>query len=568
MIKGIGAADGIGIGPIAVWKEQTIEVSRISQKGVQAEKERLQKASEKFVEDTTEKAMTLSKAAGEEQGDILRGHLLLWQDPFLQGEVESLLTAGYTAEAAVKEACEKVAVLFEETTDERLKLRGSDLRDIAGQFVRLLRAAEEGAFVPPRGAVIVAKDLTPSMTASFSGDTVAGIVTEKGGRTAHSAILARALGIPAVVRASGALQWAKEGETAIVDGTKGEVFFSPDTETMELYQRKKQRQREQKEKLDYFKNRPTETADGVRHRLYCNIGTPSDMEIKETTYAEGVGLFRTEFLFMGQSTLPSEEEQYVAYTKVLRAAEKQPVKIRLLDVGGDKEIPSLGLTKEENPFLGHRAIRLLLQKKEVLLPQLRAILRAAVQGDARITLPLITKIEEIDALKAALEEAAGELAAKGIPHKRDLPLGVMMETPAACTMAKEMARKVDFFSIGTNDLTQYIMAADRGNEKVQGLCSALEPSVLRGVFSIISAARGAGIPVGMCGEAAAERKLIPVWLGMGLEEFSVSPALLLSTRKEIAEWSLSDAKKLSDALLQCETRAQVEKILAARGMDH
>ena len=387
----------------------------------------------------------------------------------------------------------------------------------------------------PDNTVIVADEIKPSMTASMDIAHVAGIVAEKGGDTAHASILARALEIPAVLSVKGILQKVKNGDSIIIDGAYGEVFINPTQRTFSIYEKKKKKYEEHIEELKTFINKSTETADGKKVMLAANIGGADEAAKAVKAGAEGVGLFRTEFLFLNKNALPTEEEQFEAYSTVAKAMDGKEVIIRTLDVGGDKDIPYLNIEKEENPFLGHRAIRYCLDNKELFKKQLRALLRASVYGNIKIMFPLVTCVEEVRQAKSLIEECKEELKSEGKEY-RSVDVGIMVETPAAVFISDILAREVKFFSIGTNDLTGYTMAVDRGNAKVERLYDVFQPSVLRAIETTIKNAKAAGIQVGMCGEAAADTKLIPYLIEWGLDEFSVSSGSILQTRKTICEY--------------------------------
>ena len=413
-----------------------------------------------------------------------------------------------------------------------LRQRATDVNDIKTSLLQLLLGVKtvDLAAVEP-GSVLVAADFTPSMTSAMNRKNTVAMVAETGGVTSHSAILARAFEMPAVLSAAGACTQIRDGDLVIADGFSGDLFIAPDEETVEAYRQKQAEYSKEKALLDVYRTRPTVTKSGVHRSVYANIGSPAEAQVALESSAEGIGLFRTEFLFMDRPALPDEEEQYKAYAEVAEAMAGKEVIIRTLDVGGDKDIPYLQMEKEENPFLGCRAIRYCLKHPEVFKVQLRALLRAACCGRIKIMLPMICTAEEIRQARALIAECAGELAAEGKPFRRDVPVGIMVETPAAALTSDLLAKEADFFSIGTNDLTGYVTACDRGNADVAYLYDAMQPAVQRAIQMTIENARRAGIPVGMCGEAAADQRLIPQLNAWGLDEFSVSPSSVLSTRK-------------------------------------
>jgi len=425
--------------------------------------------------------------------------------------------------------------MFAGMDDEMMRQRASDVKDIKESLLSLLlgvKTVDIGAV--PAGTVLIARDFTPSMTSRINKENVAAIVTEVGGVTSHSAILARAMGIPAALSVPNATAAIRDSDELIVDGFKGKVIVSPTSDETEEYAAKQAAYLKEKESLNAYFGKPTVTRSGQKKAVYGNIGKAEDAQNVVQNGGEGIGLFRTEFLFMDRDHEPTEEEQYEAYSTVAKTMDGKEVIIRTLDIGGDKAIEYLSIEKEENPFLGHRAIRYCLDNKPIFKKQLRALLRAAVFGDVKIMLPLVTTVEEVREAKELIAECARELRDEGLEY-REAPVGVMIETPSAALISDLLAKEAAFFSIGTNDLTGYTMAVDRGNAKVSKLYDAFQPSVLRAIEMTIRNANAAGIPVGMCGEAAADPRLIPDLVKWGLDEFSVSPSSILQTRKNICE---------------------------------
>ncbi len=441
-----------------------------------------------------------------------------------------------------------------------MQQRATDMRDIKTRMQKVLLGVESVDIAAlPEGSVILAKDLTPSMTAGIDPANVTGIVTELGGRTSHSAILARALEIPAVVALAGVLEHVQNGDMIVVDGSIGDVIVNPEEDVLEEYKGKREIFLKEKMELEQYIGKPSITKDGVHVEVVANIGKPEDVDKVLQYDGEGVGLFRTEFLFMDRNAMPTEEEQFEAYRKVAVAMDGKPVIIRTLDIGGDKEIPYMGLEKDENPFLGYRAVRFCLDRKDdVYRPQLRALLRASAFGNIKIMVPLVTCIEEYRQVKALVEEIKNELDSKRIAYNKDIQLGIMVETAAASLIADIFAKEVDFFSIGTNDLTQYTMSVDRGNDKIAYLYSTFNPAVLRSIKRIITCAREAGIMVGMCGEAASDPMMIPLLLAFGLNEFSMSPSAILRARKMITEYSTEELQAVADKAMSFATTKEVE----------
>ena len=452
--------------------------------------------------------------------------------------------------------------MFAQIPDELLQQRATDFRDIKTRMIKILLGIEEVDISQvPANTVLVARDLTPSMTAGINPDNIAGILTEVGGRTSHSAILARAMEIPAVLSIEGICSIVKNGDVVAIDGTSGEAIVNPDEDTVKEYEQKLADYKKEKALLAEYAGKPSVTKDGTKVELVCNIGKPEDAKKAVECDGEGIGLFRTEFLFMDRDSVPTEEEQFEAYKSVAETMKGKPVIIRTLDIGGDKAIPYLGLEEEENPFLGFRAIRYCLQRTDLYKTQLRALVRASAFGKIKIMVPLVTCVDELRSVKAMVADIMKELDGEGIAYNKNLEIGVMMETSAACMIADILAKEAAFFSIGTNDLTGYTMAVDRGNAKVAYLYSTYQPAVLRSIKRIIECGKKEGIMVGMCGEAAADSKLIPLLLAFGLDEFSVSATSVLKTRKTISNCTVEECKALADKVMQCNTEEEVLDIL-------
>lgn len=535
MLKGIGASNGYGIGKAVIIEDANLDYSSVRYAGAEAEKSRLQNAVDSFIKETVEMIEALKSSAGEKEAEILEGHLTMLNDPFMLSGINEQIDAGLVAEAAADAVFKMFYDMFTGMEDEMMRQRASDVKDIRDSILELLLGVKKiDISKVEKGSVLIAKDFTPSMTSQIKKENVAAIVTEVGGVTSHSAILARAMGIPAALSVPDALNSIINGDTLIVDGFRGEVFTNPDTKKINEYEQKQKEYIKEKESLNVYFNKPTVTKSGIKKYVYGNIGKAADAETVLQNGGEGIGLFRTEFLFMDRTSAPTEQEQFEAYSTVAKIMGGKEVIIRTLDIGGDKAIDYLSIEKEENPFLGHRAIRYCLDNKPLFKTQLRALLRAAAYGNIKIMLPLVTEIEEIRAAKALITECEAELKSEGIEYK-SVPVGIMVETPSAAIISDLLAREAAFFSIGTNDLTGYTMAVDRGNAKVSHLYDAFKPSVLRAIEMTIKNAKAAGIPVGMCGEAAANTKLIPMLLEWGLDEFSVTPSSILQTRKTICE---------------------------------
>ena len=564
MYMGSGASAGIGIGRAVIVEEKELVIKRETVTDPAAEIQRFKGALEVSMKQTEALAEDLGKRVGEKEAEILKGHIMLLSDPMLVGEIETnIQNECMNAEYAIESVCTMYADMFASMGDELMQQRATDMRDIKTRMQKvLLGVASVDIAALPAGSVIVAKDLTPSMTAGINPANVTGIITELGGRTSHSAILARALEIPAVVALGGILEQVKDGDMAVLDGTEGTVLINPDDAVLAEYQNKRDAFLKEKKDLEQYIGKPSVTKDGVSVELVGNIGKPEDVDKVLQYDGEGVGLFRTEFLFMDRDSMPTEEEQFEAYRKVAVALDGKPVIIRTLDIGGDKEIPYMGLEKDENPFLGYRAVRFCLDRKEdVYRPQLRALLRASAYGNIKIMVPLVTCIEEYRQVKALVHEIMAELDREGIAYNKNIQLGIMVETAAASLIADIFAKEVDFFSIGTNDLTQYTMSVDRGNDKVSYLYSTFNPAVLRSIKRIITCAREAGIMVGMCGEAASDPMMIPLLLAFGLNEFSMSPSAILRARKMVTQYDTRELQAVADKAMSFATTAEVENYM-------
>lgn len=563
MRRGIGASEGIGIGQVVIIEEQEVKVERRTISDADAEIARLNEAMDHFEEVTNQMADKMAETVGEQDADILRGHVILLRDPMVGDQVNAMIRGEMVnAEVALDQSLDQMAEMFRSIPDELIQQRATDLMDIKSRMLKILNGIEEvDISAVPEGTVLVAKDLTPSMTAGIDPKNIAGILTEVGGRTSHSAILARAMEIPAVLSIERICQEVINGDTVVLDGTTGEVYVNPEEEIVASYEQKKKAFAEEKALLQQYKGQPSKTKDGKQVELVCNIGKPEDADKVVECDGEGVGLFRTEFLFMDRDSVPTEEEQFEAYKTVAEKLAGKPVIIRTLDIGGDKAIDYLGLEQEENPFLGFRAIRFCLQRPDIYRVQLRALLRASAYGQIKIMVPLVTGVEELRQVKALIKEIMEELDKEQIAYNKEIQVGVMMETPAAAVVADLLAKEADFFSIGTNDLTGYTMAVDRGNAKVAYLYSAYNPAVLRSIKRIIECGKKEGIFVGMCGEAAADHKLIPLLLAFGLDEFSVSATSVLKTRKAIADCDEASAKELADRVMQEATEKEVLDLL-------
>lgn len=562
MLKGVNASEGIGIGKIMLIEEVSLDYEKKQITDTQAEIDRYRKVFDAYCEKTEKQAENIKNTIGEKEADIILGHLLMLKDPAMSSSIEGNISSGCCAEDAVAQVCDMFIGVFSMADDELTKQRASDVEDIKNGLITMLLGKEEVDIASaPSGTVLVAKDLTPSMTSCIVKENIVGIVTEVGGKTSHSAILARAMEIPAVLSVPNVMETFENGQEIIVDGSHGEVIENPSDGEIAIYREKTIEYKKEKEELKKFIGKETVTADGVKVELCCNIGKPDDADAVLSKDGEGVGLFRTEFLYMDSSSIPTEEEQFEAYKKTVLKLGDKPLIIRTLDVGGDKDIPYLGLSKEDNPFMGFRAVRYCLHREDVYKPQLRALLRASAFGNIKIMIPLVTCIDEVREVKALIENIKAELDSENIAYNKDIQVGVMVETPAASLIADLLAEEADFFSIGTNDLTGYTMAVDRGNADVAYLYSAFQPAVLRSIKKIIE--DGKDIMVGMCGEAAADPLLIPLLLAFGLDEFSVSATSVLKTRKIISQWTIDEAKEVANKALTLKTESEVVEYLTS-----
>ena len=533
--SGVAVSEGYGIGKAVVIKEARPDYSGVAFSTAEKECARLDSAVAEYTAQTKALIEALKKEAGEKNAQILEGHLVMLADPFMIGQMkENINAASVPAEKAVDEVCSMFCAMFSAAEDELTRQRGTDVNDIKNSLLKILLGIEEVDISRvPAGSVLIASDFTPSMTSKINPQNVEAIIGEVGGVTSHSAIIARAMGIPCVLGVADADNIFAPGEKLIVDALKGVVIASPSAGDIQKYTALKEQEQQERLLLKEYINKPTVTKSGVKKAVYANIAKAQDVHSAVVNGAEGIGLFRTEFLYMDREDAPSEEEQFEAYSAVAKAMGGREVIIRTLDVGGDKHIPYLQIEKEENPFMGLRAIRYCLKDTALFKTQLKALLRAACFGNIKIMLPLVCTVEEVQSAKALLIECMQELDAQGTEYKKDIKLGIMMETPAAVFVADELAAESDFFSIGTNDLTGYTMAADRGNREVSYLYDSNNPAVLKAIQRIIESAKKAGIPVGMCGEAAADRNMIPKLIEWGLDEFSVSSSAILKTRKAI-----------------------------------
>jgi len=567
-LSGIPASPGVALGTAVLVVPSGTEAAQcgraILPDEVGAELARFERALQVSSEELLRLWQDMLSKVGKEQAAIFEAQRMMLLDPTLKASVESHIKEELvSAERAASLACEEQAKVLEGIDDPYLAARAADLRDIGKRLVRNLTAGQTGAMPGelPEKAVIVAPDLTPSDTAALDVRRVVAIVLDKGGRTSHTAILARSLGIPAVVGTSDATSVIAPDDTVGVDGTRGEVVVNPEEEELSALREKERALTRERERLLSVKDLPAVTRDGKRVEIAANIGNVEDAYLALQAGAEGVGLFRTEFLFLDRLTMPSEEEQFEAYKKVLSAFAPRPVVIRTLDVGGDKPLPYLDMPKEDNPFLGLRAVRLCLSRRDLFRTQLRALLRASVFGNLRIMFPMISGLAELKEAKAVLEDARAELAEAGAHVSPDIQVGIMVEIPSAAVDADILAPECDFFSIGTNDLVQYTLACDRGNPSVAHLSDPFAPAVLRLIKRTIDEGHKRGIWVGMCGEMAGMPEAIPLLLAMGLDEFSMSAGAIPRAKEIVRRQSARELEPLWDQVKNLGTGQEIRRRL-------
>lgn len=565
-MKGVAASPGIVIGQAHVLKEYPIHIDQqpIAAEQVEAE---LQKFEEALVKAKSQLEIIRDKAKkemGADKAEIFGAHLMMLEDEVFLGEIrEKIKSESLRAEYALTLVVAAYTEMFQNMEDEYLKERAADIQDVSDRLVKnLLNIPMQSLADLAEEVVIIARDLTPSDTAQMNKECVMAFATEMGGRTSHTAIMARSLEIPAVVGCVGLLAEVQNGDLVIVDGNKGLVFLNPDQDTLEQYRKAQEEYASYIQELKELKDLPAETNDQARRvELVANIGTPKDCAGALANGAEGIGLYRTEFLYMDRAALPGEDEQFVAYKAVAEEMKGRPVIIRTLDIGGDKKLPYLDMPEEMNPFLGWRAIRMCLDREEILRTQLRAIMRASAYGTLRIMYPMVSNADEIRKANAILAEVKADLDREGIPYDRNLQVGIMVEIPAAAVIADLLIKEVDFFSIGTNDLIQYTIAVDRMNEHISYLYEPLHPAVLRLVKNVIDASHRAGKWTGMCGEMAGDVAAAPILLGLGLDEFSMSAVSIPRVKKVIRGLTWAEAQEIAQKALAAESAEEIRRLL-------
>jgi len=560
-LTGIGASEGVSIGKVLLFVEGNIVIPQEidANSTIEGELAKLENGLKKSKTQLIAIREKVKEKMGEDKAAIFDGHIMLLEDEDLIEEVEAKITGDkLPAARALREGIDEYCEMISKLDDPYLRERAADLQDIGKRWLKNLLEIKINDFsnLEPN-TIVITKDLTPSDTAQLDLKNCVGFITEIGGKTAHSAIMARSLELPAVVGVKGVLGEVKDGESVIMDGETGEIFLEPTEKLVEEYKIKQEKIRVEKEELKKLIHEEAVTLDGRKVDIWGNIGSPNDVDAVIESGATGIGLYRTEFLFMNSDHFPTEEEQYQAYRVVAEKMQGKPVTIRTMDIGGDKELPYLDLPKEMNPFLGYRAIRISLENKDMFKTQLRAILRASQYGQIKIMYPMISSINEIRKANAILEECKKELDEIGKIYDRNIKVGIMVETPSTAIVAYKFAKEVDFFSIGTNDLTQYFLAVDRGNELVSSLYNSFNPAVLEAIQKVIDAAHHAGISVSMCGEFAGDKRATRLLLGMGLDSFSMSASSGLTVKKIIRNSNYVDAQKYRDLILKQDTPEDV-----------
>ncbi len=563
---GISAASGYALGPAFLLQDQQIKVakSEVPKEQLNSEIQRFEEALGKAAQELEGIKERTRQTIGPEEAEIFSAHIMVLQDPEYSGAIKEMIRSEErNAEWAVQVVTDNFLELFASMDNAYIRERAADLRDVSNRLLRhLLGISTQSLTEITEKVILFAYDLTPSDTAQLDRDKVVGFVTNIGGRTSHSAIMARSMEIPAVVGMQGMVEKIKAGDFVIVDGSEGKVFVNPAEDLIHLYKEKQISYEVQRLELKKLVSQRSITSDGHKVELVANIGNPQDALVAVTNGAEGIGLYRTEFLYMGRQELPSEEEQFEAYKAVtVMFGKEHPVVIRSLDIGGDKALPYLDMPKEMNPFLGYRAIRLCLDRTDIFRTQLRAILRASAYGNIKLMYPMIATLEELRGANKVLEVVKQELLAEEIDFNKDMEVGIMVEIPAVAVMADRFAKEVDFFSIGTNDLIQYTMAADRTNETVSYLYQPLNLAVLRLIGGVIEAAHKEGKRVAMCGEMAGDLTALPILLGLGLDEFSMSASSVLPARALVRQLSWEKARTIAEAVLKMDNPLEIESFV-------
>lgn len=559
MLKGKGVSEGIGLGKAVILKNEEIKPEKIQIEDVELEKENFYHAVHDVESEIEE---LINKLSGTEK-DIMQAYLMILQDPTLvQETVEIIEKEKCNAAYATEVGFNTIIQMFEEMDDPYMAARSADIADMKKKVLyKILNKEEINLSQLPPNTIIVTNELTTSDTAKLDLKSIAGIITEVGGVNSHMAIMARTHEIPAVVGIKQTMQQINENDSIAINGGTGEIFVNPSKEEWKEFEEIKENSKKEKEKLKTYKNEISSTKDGHHVELLANIGGPQDIELVINNTAEGVGLLRSEFLYMNAEDFPTEKEQFEAYKKVAEKLQNKRIVIRTLDIGGDKNLKYMKLPKEDNPFLGYRAIRIFLDNISLFKVQLRAILTASAYGNLAIMLPMISSIEELRESKKIIQEVKEELRAKQIPFNENIEIGIMIEIPSAALMAEELAKECDFFSIGTNDLIQYTVAVERGNEKVANLYTHFHPAVIKLIKSAIDGAHKNNILCGMCGEAAGDPSFIPLLIGLGLDEFSMNANKILQARKLVRELNFQECQKLADEVLKLNSSEEIKRKL-------
>lgn len=559
MLKGKGVSKGIGLGIAKILENNEIKLTDFKVDDKENELNYFRKCLNDVVIDT----QNVIEKISDTEADIMKAYLMILQDPMLIMETERLIQEeGYNAGYATKIGFESVEEVFKNMDDEYMSARASDIADMKKRIInKITNKSELDLSNLPENTILIGKDISTSDTAKLKLNFISGIIIENGSENSHVSIMARTHEIPAIVGVKNILKEVKDNMYVGLNGETGEIYINPSNEQIKSLTNIKKELEIEKEELEQYKNKETITKDGYKTEIFANIGTPNDMDKVLANGAEGIGLFRSEFLYMDSDSMPTEEEQYTAYKEVLEKAGDRQVIIRTLDIGGDKDLKYLNLEKEDNPFLGYRAIRICLREPEIFKIQLRALLRASAYGNLCIMLPMISSIIELREAKKIIEEVKQELKLRKEKFNEDIKVGIMIEIPAAAIMAEDLAKECDFFSIGTNDLIQYTVAVERGNEKISDLYTKFHPAVIRLIKSAIDGAHKLNKFCGMCGEAAADERFIPLLIGLGLDEFSMNPTKMLNARRMIRNLNRKDCQKLSEEILKMETAQEIKQKL-------
>ena len=562
-MKGLGTSVGIGIGKVLIYKEPKMDIVKENILDLELEMSRLENALKKAIKEIEHIYNTTLTTVGEKEAEIFTAHKMILEDPEYIGSIkEKIKKENINSEWAIKEVTNFYIDIFNDMEDEYIRERVQDIKDVSNRILKILLNIEAKDLTSiTEKTIIVAHDLTPSDTAQINKEMVVGIVTEIGGRTSHTSIMARTMNIPAISGVENIINMVEDNDVMIVDGSTGDILVNPIDEDIIIYESKQKEFIELRKRLEEMKGKESISKDGYKVEIAGNIGTLEDIDKVIENDGEGVGLYRTEFLYMYRDRLPTEEEQFEAYKVVAEKLGQKPLVIRTLDVGGDKEIPYLNIPKEMNPFLGYRAIRYCLENAEIFRTQLRAILRASAYGNIKIMFPMISDIKEVREGKKIIKEVMEELRKENILFNENIEIGIMVEIPAVAVHSRVFAKEVDFFSIGTNDLIQYSLAVDRGNQHISHLYNQFHPAVLSLIKMTIDNGHKEGIWVGMCGEVAGDEKLIPLLLAMGLDEFSMNSSSILKARHLIRNISKEEMESILDEILSLPTAEDVEKFI-------